>query len=696
MAILTMKRIELLAMLSDSKAILDLIQQSGCVEVLDIEEESNDFYKLSMSTSVNQFDKFKGVATQALETLNQYAPKDGGLLDSFAPRPDMTVTDFYKKAQDADAILSKCYGINALYKEIQDAKTEIIRAQTSIDQVMPWANLDIPSSYKGTQYTTCFVGSIGEPITGADINAKLAEAVPEIDFKVETVLEDKNQTCLVAICHNENAKDFEQALRSIGFVTPSDPTKHEPAVRIKRLEAQIEKCNERIAENEEKIKTYAEFRGDMEFLVDYFTLRTDKYEALDKISMSDNIFVLTGYVPEIYVEGLTKKLESLFDVAISITDPDPETEEIPVLLDNGSIGQTMESITEMYALPTHNDVDPNKAMAVFYYLLFGLMLGDAGYGILMVIACLIVKFKFRLEPKKAATVNYGLLCGIGTTFWGIVLNGWFGDLPAYLSNGLKMGGTNPMSKLSFFEAMETSEATVVFLMICLMIGIIHLVYGLCINIYNMWKHGNKFEAIVENLPMILIFIGFLPLIDSQISGVALRAYATDPTVTHGAIQGFCRALVVFFDTCSKPLLLVLAAGAALTVLAPVLIAIKNRQKFGKVAGGFGAGLYALYNAASGALGDILSYARLLALGLCTGIIASVINQLAAMPGNPILFVIIFVFGHVVNMAINLIGTYVHTNRLQYVELYAKFYEGGGRPFEPLSVKSKSFKFKEEN
>lgn len=696
MAILTMKRIELLAMLSDSKAILDLIQQSGCVEVLDIEEESNDFYKLSMSTSVNQFDKFKGVATQALETLNQYAPKDGGLLDSFAPRPDMTVTDFYKKAQDADAILSKCYSINALYKEIQDAKTEIIRAQTSIDQVMPWANLDIPSSYKGTQYTTCFVGSIGEPITGADINAKLAEAVPEIDFKVETVLEDKNQTCLVAICHNENAKDFEQALRSIGFVTPSDPTKHEPAVRIKRLEAQIEKCNEKIAENEEKIKTYAEFRGDMEFLVDYFTLRTDKYEALDKISMSDNIFVLTGYVPEIYVEGLTKKLESLFDVAISITDPDPETEEIPVLLDNGSIGQTMESITEMYALPTHNDVDPNKAMAVFYYLLFGLMLGDAGYGILMVIACLIVKFKFRLEPKKAATVNYGLLCGIGTTFWGIVLNGWFGDLPAYLSNGLKMGGTNPMSKLSFFEAMETSEATVVFLMICLMIGIIHLVYGLCINIYNMWKHGNKFEAIVENLPMILIFIGFLPLIDSQISGVALRAYATDPTVTHGAIQGFCRALVVFFDTCSKPLLLVLAAGAALTVLAPVLIAIKNKQKFGKVAGGFGAGLYALYNAASGALGDILSYARLLALGLCTGIIASVINQLAAMPGNPILFVIIFVFGHVVNMAINLIGTYVHTNRLQYVELYAKFYEGGGRPFEPLSVKSKSFKFKEEN
>ncbi len=696
MAILKMKRIELLAMLGDSKSILDLIQQSGCVEVLDVEEESNDFYKLSMSTSVNQFEKFKGVATQALEILNQYAPKDGGLLDSFAPRPDMTVTDFYKKSQDADAILSKCYGINALYKEIQDAKTEIIRAQTSIDQVMPWANLDIPSSYKGTQFTSCFIGSIGEPITEADINAKLAEAVPEIDFKVEIVQEDKNQTCLVAICHNENAKDFEQALRSIGFVTPSDPTKHEPAVRIKRLEAQIEKCNEKIAENEEKIKTYAEFRGDMEFLVDYFTLRTDKYQALDKIEMSDNIFVLHGYVPEIYVEGLTKKLESLFDVAISITDPDPEVEDIPVVLDNGSIGQTMESITKMYALPTHHDVDPNKLMAIFYYFLFGLMLGDAGYGILMVIACLVVKFKFRLEPAKAATVNYGLLCGIGTTFWGVVLNGWFGDLPAYLANGLKAGGANPMSKVAFFEAMETGASTTVFLMICLMIGIIHLSFGIFINLYNMWRHGNKLEAIVENIPLFLIMVGFLPLIDSQISGPALREYAQDPTITHGAMQAFARTLVTFFDTCSGPLYIVLAAGAAGVIIGPVIIGIKDKKPIGKIIGGFGSGLYALYNAASGTLGDILSYARLLALGLCTGIIASVINQLAAMPGNPILFVVIFLFGHVVNMAINLIGTYVHTNRLQYVELFAKFYEGGGRTFEPLSVKSQSFKFKEEN
>lgn len=694
MAILNMKRIEVLAMLSDSKAVVDLIQRSGCVELLDYKEESNSFYKLSTSASVSQFDKFYGIAKNALEVLDKYAPKKGGLLDSFAPRADMTVTEFSKRVQSTDEVLSKCYGINALYQEIQDCKADIVRAQVGIDQLNPWINLDIPSSYKGTASTAVFVGSIEEPLDREMILTKLAEAAPEIDAEIEIISSDKNQTCFVAICHKNNAKDFEQALRGIGFVQPSDPTRHEPSVRMARLTSKIEECNAKIAENEEKIKTYAEFRSDIEFLEDYFVLRTDKYKALDKISMSDNVFVLTGYIPEIYAEDLTKKLESLFDVAVSITDPDTETEDVPVVLENGSVAKTMESVTKMYALPTHSDIDPNKFMAIFYYLLFGLMLGDAGYGIIMVIACLFVKFKFRLEPAKAATVNYGLLCGIGTTFWGVLLGGWFGDIPAYLANGLKAGGTSPL--WSLFDALETGDATTVFLMFCLVFGIIHLSFGCLLGVYKTWKNGKPLEAIMENIPFLLILVGFLPLIDSQISGLALRKYAQDTTVTHTAMVKVCQGLVYFFDNFGSKLYYVLAAGAILTVLAPVIIAIKDKKPIGKIAGGFGAGLYALYNAASGALGDVLSYARLLALGLCTGIIASVINQLAAMPGNPILFVVIFIFGHVVNIAINLIGTYVHTNRLQYVELFAKFYEGGGTPFEPLTVNSQSFKFKEEN
>lgn len=682
MAIMKMKRIEILAMLSDSKSIIDLVQQQGCVELIDYTEESNNFYKLSTQAAAGQFDKFHGIATSALEILNQYVPKEGGLLDSFAPRPDMTVSEFHKRTQETDAILSKCYGINALYKEIQDSRAAIIRAQTSIDQVKPWANLDIPSSFKGTANTSVFVGSIEEPLDRGAILAQVAEIAPEVDFEVEIVSSDKLQTCLVAICHKDNAKDLEQALRSIGFVTPSDPTKHEPSVRIHRLEAEIEKCNAQIAENEEKIKTYAEFRGDIEFLEDYFVVRTDKYRALDKISMSDNVFVLSGYIPEKAVEPLTKKLEELFDVAISVTEPDYDNEEVPVAVENGTMGSTMESITTMYSTPGHSDIDPNKAMTVFYFLLFGLMLGDAGYGLIMVLACLFVKFKYKLEPHKARTVNYGLFCGLGTTVWGILLNSWFGDMPLYIAGGLKEQATDfiTANHLYWFSPLEHTTR---FLLMAFAIGILHLGFGICLNIYNNFKNGNRFGAIMDNVPILLILVGVIPLINSQIGGTALSENA--PT----------KFIDDFINQNSSILYGFLIVGAALVVLGPVVTAIVEKKSFGKILGGFGAGLYALYNTASGYLGDILSYARLLALGLCTGVIASVINQLAAMPGNAILFIVIAIFGHVVNMAINLIGAYVHTNRLQYVEFFGKFYEGGGIPFQPLNVNSKSFKFKEE-
>lgn len=683
MAIMKMKRIEILAMLSDSKSVIDLVQQQGCVELIDYTEEDNNFYKLSTSAAAGQFDKFHGIATSALEILNQYVPKDGGFLDSFAPRPDMTVSEFHKKTQETDAILSKCYGINALYKEIQDCKAAIVRAQVGIDQVKPWATLDIPSSYKGTASTSVFVGSIDEPLDRGAILAKVAEIAPEVDFEVEVVSSDKLQTCLVAICHKDNAKDLEQALRSIGFVTPSDPTKHEPSVRIHRLEAEIEKCNAQIAENEEKIKTYAEFRGDIEFLEDYFVVRTDKYRALDKISMSDNVFVLSGYIPENAVEPLTTKLEELFDVAVSVTEPDYENEEVPVLVENDALGGTMEAVTNMYSAPSNGDLDPNKLMTVFYFFLFGLMLGDAGYGIIMVIACLFVKFKFRLEPHKAKTVNYGLLCGIGTTAWGILLKGWFGDLPHYIANGLADGDKVDIFTANHWYWFNPLDHTTRFLLLAFFIGLLHLGLGICANIYNNIKHGNTFNTLVENVPILMILVGVIPLINSQIGGTALSE--NPPT----------KFLDDLINTYSGIMYGLLAAGAVLVVLGPAIIAIKDRKPVGKIFGGVGAGLYALYNTVSGYLGDILSYARLLALGLCTGVIASVINQLAAMPGNAILFIVIAVFGHVVNAAINLIGTYVHTNRLQYVEFFGKFYEGGGIPFKPLNVNSKSFKFKEE-
>lgn len=686
MAILNMKRIEILGLQKDRKKIIEFVQRQGCVQLDEMQEEGQHFTNLPTQQTVTQLERYESTVDSALEVLNRYTSGKGGLLDSFAPREEMSTTEYLEKSKNVDATLGKCKQLNALYKKIQDSKVEIVRAETAIDQVRPWETLDIPSSFKGTADTQAFIGTIAEPLDREGVLTKIVEADPEAQGEVEIVSADKNQTCLVAICHKDNAKTFEQALRTAGFVAVSDATKHPPKVRIERLTKQIEQCNADIAEAEEAIKTYDDSRDDIAFLKDYLTLRTDKYKVLDKVSVDDSVFVISGYIPETKAEGLKNKLESKFDTAVNLSDVDNESDEVPVAVHNNKLGMTMESITNMYAFPSHKDIDPSFIMTTFYYLLFGLMLGDAGYGLVMTFLCLFVKFKYKLEPRKRATVNYGLGCGLSTTFWGAMQNSWFGDLPKWIANGLKSNEPTDFISTHHLYWFDPLQNTTRFLLLCFFIGILHLILANCINLYKMSKQGMAFEGFFEVVPILLILVGIIPVINSYIGGGALAEIPSTQPIDN------------MINAAAPVLYILLIIGAIGVVVGPAIVRIKQKSSVGKVLGGLGGGLYGLYNAASGYLGDILSYSRLLALGLCTGVIASVINQLAATPGggNWFLFIIIFIIGHTINLGINLIGAYVHTNRLQYVEFFSKFYEGGGKPFTPLSAQSQSFVFKEEN
>lgn len=686
MAILNMKRIEILGLQKDRKKIIEYVQRQGCVQLDEMQEEGQHFTNLPTQQTVTQLERYESTVDSALEVLNRYTSGKGGLLDSFAPREEMSMTEYLEKSKTVDATLGKCKQLNALYKKIQDSKVEIVRAETAIDQVRPWETLDIPSSFKGTADTQAFIGTIAEPLDREGVLTKIVEADPEAQGEVEIVSADKNQTCLVAICHKDNAKTFEQALRTAGFVAVSDATKHPPKVRIERLTKQIEQLGADIAEAEEAIKTYDDSRDDIAFLKDYLTLRTDKYKVLDKVSVDDSVFVISGYIPETKAEGLKNKLESKFDTAVNLSDVDNESDEVPVAVHNNKLGMTMESITNMYAFPSHKDIDPSFIMTTFYYLLFGLMLGDAGYGLVMTFLCLFVKFKYKPEPRKRATVNYGLGCGLSTTFWGAMQNSWFGDLPKWIANGLKSNEPTDFISTHHLYWFDPLQNTTRFLLLCFFIGILHLILANCINLYKMSKQGMAFEGFFEVVPILLILVGIIPVINSYIGGGALAEIPSTQPIDN------------MINAAAPVLYILLIIGAIGVVVGPAIVRIKQKSSVGKVLGGLGGGLYGLYNAASGYLGDILSYSRLLALGLCTGVIASVINQLAATPGggNWFLFIIIFIIGHTINLGINLIGAYVHTNRLQYVEFFSKFYEGGGKPFTPLSAQSQSFVFKEEN
>ncbi|HZK38857.1 MAG TPA: V-type ATP synthase subunit I [Clostridia bacterium] len=660
MAKLEIKRIEILALIEDSKMILDSLQRKGVMEISDYEEHEA-LYKLSTSQSLSIFGKSMGTAISALSVLDVHAPQKEALLSTIEGRTEITASEFVDKSENVDLTLRKCYELNALQKTIADSRTEIVRNEALMDSIRPWLDLGIPMNVKGTAKTQIIIGSFPSFITQESLLSEISQDLPDVEYiDAQVVCAAKDQSCLVVFCLKEDAIAVEHVLRRLGFVRPTEACTTIPKEYYKKIEDENIQSRENIENAEKKIKTFADSRNDIEFVIDYFALRLEKYESLKKISLSQNIFVLKGYIPENHAFAVAKELEKKYAAAVTITQPE-EDNELPVLLENNSFVAPVESVTEMYSLPSVGDVDPNPIMAFFYYVFFGIMLSDGGYGLVMVIAMLFAKKKFNLEEKTKKTVNFFLYCGLSTTFWGAMFGGWFGDIIQIV--GKQFFDKDIPSLALWFEPVRDPMKLLLY---SFLFGIIHLFVGLGVRFSILWKLGKKLDAILDVVPVYLLVLGAAPL---------------------GA--GVVIAVPVAIATIGKYLAM---AGA-------VLIVLTSGRSTKNIVGKLGGGLYGLYNAGAGYMSDILSYSRLLALGLSTGVIASVVNVLGTIPSNLItkafMLIFVFVIGHTVNIAVNLIGSYVHTNRLQYVEFFSKFYEGGGRAFTPLKADTKYYRFKEE-
>ncbi|MBR5166228.1 MAG: V-type ATP synthase subunit I [Ruminococcus sp.] len=654
MAKLRMKKIELIAPLTDSKKIIELLQRRGVVELSRTEDECLE--QTNVTAVTGSFDKFRATAVQALDTLEKYAPEKTALTDMLGGRTEVEKHDFGKRAAQLEKTMNIANEILRCGRTVTDCDAERQQLAMRCDTLRPWLALDVPLNFHGTDTTTAFIGTVPYPTTADDLEAKLPEGT-----SVEVVLATKEQTNLFVLCCDDAAQECEDGLRKLMFATLGESEKFTPAELTGQLNKRSEELGKKRDTAEKRIIELAESRKDLKFAVDYLMMRKDKYDALNSLGFTESTFVLTGFIPEKYCDSLRKEIEEKHVAYIEFTDPS-EDEEVPVLLENGRFSAPLEGITKMYAMPSKGDVDPTPVMAFFYYLLFGMMLSDAGYGILMVIGTMIALKKFKLEDSMRKTLKMFRNCGISTVIWGALFGSWFGDIVQVV--GKQFFDKDVGSIALWFQPLDDPIKLLLF---SFGIGILHLFLGVAVAFHMSWRDGRKLDAIFDAVPIYLIILGVAPL------GAGIL---TEVPSTLKTVGGYMLIAGV--------VLLVLTAGRS------------SKNIFGKLFGG----LYALYNTATGWLSDILSYSRLLALGLATGSIASVINLIGTMPENKIiklvLLIVVFVIGHTANLAINLLGAYVHTDRLQFVELFSKFYTGGGREFEPLTVNTKYLKFKEEN
>lgn len=670
MSVLKTQRISICALKKDRKAILEKLQSMGIMEMNQVAVSDDDFRKMDTLNARQNFERHSQIIEQALEVLDLYAPEKHSMFASLEGKELIDKEHFNKAIDEKKAVADIAGRIVSLNKEIAEDKAGILKIENQIESLTPWLALDVPMKCEGTEETALLLGTMSGETTDEMIYLKIAEGAPEVDaVDVNIINREKDAVYLAVICMKADVRSVENALRAEGFVRPMYMTGKVPVVKKQALEKEIEALQSSITKIEEEIRSYSDKRKELKLVSDYFRMRAKKYEILGTIPQSERTFIISGYVPVRVIPAVQKAIGEKYECIIDTEDP-KEDEEPPVILDNNAFSESVEGIVASYGLPKKGEIDPTTIMSFFYVFFFGMMLSDAAYGAIIAIACFVALKKFpRMGAGMRKSLKMFMFCGISTSVWGVLFGGYFGDVIDIVSQNF-FGKTVSIEPLWFAPL----DDPIKLLLYSLAFGIIHLFIGLGLKGYMLIRDGKFTECLCDVVLWFLLLIGLILMFI--------------PSSIFSSISG----AEVIFPEAVNILAKVMAVFGALGIL--LMAGRRKKNPFLRLA----LGAYELYNITSW-LSDVLSYSRLLALGLATGVIASVVNQMGSMFGKGVIgiigFIIVFIVGHILNLAINMLGAYVHTNRLQYVEFFGKFYEGGGRPFEPFETNTKYVDIKEE-
>lgn len=674
MAIVNMQKLSICANQKHRREIVAVLQNMGIIELNMSElEEDPDLQTEDTNSSRTKYEKRAQSFEQALAQLKAYAPQDGDKPGLFFEKKDIPRSRLDEAVRNRHKYNVAAADILQAEKKISECTGIIQKDENQKLALTPWMNLDIPMDFSGTRSTSVLIGTLPGTLTEADVYAAAARNMPEpaaVDAHV--VSSENSLTNIVVVCLSREAAQVEENLRASGFSRPSQTEDGTPKQICEKYDAEIEAQKKEIEEQKARIVSYKDWRSDFRLMSDYYTTRADRYRMLGQIPQTKNVFFLEGWLPADKAADVSALLTDRFGAYVE-TEQKREDELEPTLLHNNPFSRNAEGVLESYGLPQHGRVDPTFVMSIFYVIFFGMMLSDAGYGIVMTIACLVILLKKKkLEEGLAKMLKLFFWCGLSTTFWGFMYGGFFGDAIDVAAKTFFGYTGDTILKPLWFAPLEDPMKLLVY---CLLFGLIHLFFGLGMKGYEDLKAKDITGFISDVLSWYLFILGLvLMLVPSSLFASMAGVQITFPAW----LNMLARIMAI--------------AGAV------IILIMSGRDRGNHWAIRIALGAYDLYGVTSW-LSDLLSYSRLLALGMATGVIASVVNMMGSMfgsgPVGVIVFIVVFLLGHTLNIGINALGAYVHTNRLQYVEFFNKFYDAGGRKFNPFRTSSKYFNIKEE-
>ena len=652
-----MKKLRLLAVRSQQEALLRELMVLGCVQISDPEPLLEDpEYAPLLHRGESETMRRRADHTELLhgvKLLDQYAPVKKKLLSA---KPLVSRETLLDEEKLADAV--------ALAKSL-DVKDDQIRRITVdesyqrsvVESMLPWSGLDIPLESEGTASCCVLLGTLPASLELGEVSRALDEAAPE--SQLYSVSTGPEQHYVSVICLRAEEAAATEALREKGFSPlAANGLRGTPREIISEAERKLEALAQEKAALSEEIAMCAPSREEMQLCADRMGLLVDRAEAADKLVGTEGAVVLTGWIPAPEEERLAGALAK-FDCAWETEDPDPDKpEEVPIKLKNNRVTEPYTMITEMYSLPSYKGLDPNPFIMPAFALFFGIMFADMAYGLILFLAGMIVLKKMRPKGGTKNLMGLCVQCGIATFIMGFLTGGFFGDAVHVVGTIFGQDwtlvpqfGTIRIGEIAIALPLNLLEGNnpLYVLIAAMALGVVHLAIGVGIGCYLKFRDGEWLDAVLNDLSWWVMFVGLAVMI---LGGTKI----------------------------------ILFVGIAMMVVGAFL----SGKGFGRITKIFSA----VYNGVTGYLGDILSYSRLMALMLAGSVIASVFNQLGSL-GGIALFIPVFLIGHTLNFGLNVIGCFVHTMRLQFLEFFGKWYRDGGIPFRPLQMQTKFVDIKED-
>lgn len=642
--IVKMKKLNLVGMAYEKDAVLNALQRTGAVEVkLHREEE----HSVPLPPADGELSSYHASLEDALERLTQaadaYAKEHKGAARPAKDGFEVSYEEFMAAANDRARMDGLIARVNALTDQKAETRAALAKAERTFAAAAIYRTVEEPlSAYAGTAHTRVRLGTL--PLPAWENIKGMLPALSE----GKVLAQEDDQVLLLLVLHKSCAEEGEALLSGTGFTPCPFEGEETGSALYARLKGECEALAKELDALEEEMAGLGSETRALKIYCDYIGYEAEKAALDEKMRATERTFLLEAFVPEDAEETVRRELSEAGTVYLEFSEP-AEDEELPTLCKNNAVVSDFESLTNTYSVPNAREMDPNTVMSVFYSVFMGFIMADIGYGLLMMLGGGWLKYKNRgRKGGLGALAGVFAIGGIFAVIWGFLFNSLFGitlPIPTVLPNA--------QSDMWTFAGIGIPAV----LVIAMLLGIVQLLAGYICKAVQCWRRGEVLDGILDGVVWAVFSLG---------AGLAIAGLVEEWNI---------------------PILVTVGGITAGVTLVIAMIAAGRHEKFfGKLSKGFGT-LYGIINYMS----DILSYARLYGLMLSGAVIAQIVSQYAVgfiTSGGvlAVLGVLLMLVGHVFNLAIGLLGAYIHDARLQYVEFYGRFYEGEGELFVPLGSK----------